>query len=266
MMRAPLEEREYEVWADDTYPPYVLLLLREESALPTYKIINPAKNNKVEFVSDNYQEVTYWLLEDEYSRVEGRTKILEVWEQSMITAEELSSVPSRGADGSEYKHELISGKLIRLPLNSAVHGIICADLMATIYKHVESRDLGIVFGTGTGFLIERTPDTVLGVDVAYVSNERLATISNLDEFIPFAPDLAIEVLGVNDVISELGDRLQRYFNAGARAVWVFDLTSRTATIHDSQGSAQTVSETDTFNGGDVLPELYVDLARLYSSI
>lgn len=76
-----LGEREYEVWADDSYPPYILLVVRAEGARPAFKVLDPLEGNKVAFASDDYDEVWWWLREDEYSRVEGRTKILEVWEQ-----------------------------------------------------------------------------------------------------------------------------------------------------------------------------------------
>jgi hypothetical protein len=32
----PAGEREFEVWTDDSYPPYVLLLYREEKEPPVY--------------------------------------------------------------------------------------------------------------------------------------------------------------------------------------------------------------------------------------
>lgn len=76
-----LGEREYEVWADDSYPPYILLVVRTEGERPAFKILRPLEGNKVAFESDDYAEVRWWLLEDEFSLVEGRTKILEVWEQ-----------------------------------------------------------------------------------------------------------------------------------------------------------------------------------------
>jgi hypothetical protein len=77
----PLGEREYEVWADDQYPPYILLLYREERDPPAYVVTDPRENNKVVFSSHSYHEVCLWLSEDEFGLVEARMKVLEWWEQ-----------------------------------------------------------------------------------------------------------------------------------------------------------------------------------------
>jgi len=69
------------VWADDEYPPYILLLYREERDPPAYVVTNPAKNNKVVFSSHSYDEICQWLSEDEYGLVEARMKVLHWWEQ-----------------------------------------------------------------------------------------------------------------------------------------------------------------------------------------
>ncbi|HEX6625568.1 MAG TPA: hypothetical protein VF064_17770 [Pyrinomonadaceae bacterium] len=79
--QTPLGEREYEVWADDSYPPYILVVIREEAEPPTFKVLGPSERNHVVFSSTDYDEVWWWLQEDEFHRVEGRAKILEWWEQ-----------------------------------------------------------------------------------------------------------------------------------------------------------------------------------------
>ena len=77
---AELGEREYEVWADDSYPPYILVVVRvAESA--SFKVLDPKEQSKEVFSSNDYVEVYHWLREDEFSRVEGRTRVLEWWEQ-----------------------------------------------------------------------------------------------------------------------------------------------------------------------------------------
>ena len=63
----------------------------------------------------------------------------------------------------------------------------------------KSAKLGKTYAAETGFLIERDPDTVRGADVAFVrSGTSCAAITNPKKYIPFAPDLAVEVLSPND--------------------------------------------------------------------
>jgi hypothetical protein len=60
-----------ELWMDTTAsPPYVLILLGDSSGKTC--IYDPALSYQIVFQSDTYQEAKLWLLEDEYSLVEGR--------------------------------------------------------------------------------------------------------------------------------------------------------------------------------------------------
>jgi hypothetical protein len=79
--REALGEREYEVWADEQYPPYILVLYREEGDPPTYIVSDLRENNKVVFSSHSYEEVRRWLNEDEFGLVGARMKVQEWWEQ-----------------------------------------------------------------------------------------------------------------------------------------------------------------------------------------
>ena len=87
--KACVGEREFEVWADDSYPPYVLVLYREEKEPPAFVVRDPIEQNRVVFSSHNYEEVCLWLGEDEFSRVDGRMKILEWWEQESYSKREI---------------------------------------------------------------------------------------------------------------------------------------------------------------------------------
>jgi hypothetical protein len=56
----PVGEREFEVWTDDSYPPYVLLLYREEREPATYVVSDPMEQHRVAFSSHSYEEVCSW--------------------------------------------------------------------------------------------------------------------------------------------------------------------------------------------------------------
>jgi glyoxylate utilization-related uncharacterized protein len=59
----------YEVWVDEgILPPYLLLLIFSEGK---YSVYDPVVKSVV-FASDSYESARVWLLEDEYTKVEGR--------------------------------------------------------------------------------------------------------------------------------------------------------------------------------------------------
>ncbi len=59
----------YEVWVDEGLsPPYILLVLPEGDRVDVFD----PKKDKVVHVAAAYEDAKLWLLEDEYTRVEGR--------------------------------------------------------------------------------------------------------------------------------------------------------------------------------------------------
>ena len=47
-------------------------------------------------------------------------------------------------------------------------------------------------------------------------------ITNPEKHVPFAPDLAVEVLSPNDRPDEVEEKVQEWLAAGSRAVWTVD--------------------------------------------
>jgi len=182
----------------------------------------------------------------------------------LITADELLVMPHRDEKGNDCRLELIRGELKVMSPTKLPHGIICASVAAELSVFVRERDLGIVVGAETGFIVERNPDTVLGVDAAFISHERLATIEDPDKFAPFAPDLAVEVMSPSNTAREMEEKTALYFGAGARAVWVFNTKKRTASVYTSPSEVRVFNEDERFDGGEVLPGFTLDLAKLFA--
>jgi len=68
-----MKEPWFEVWIDDSItPPYVLLVGLDSKQLDSVMVYDPNKNYSVIHQGENYEETRLWLLEDEYTRVEGR--------------------------------------------------------------------------------------------------------------------------------------------------------------------------------------------------
>jgi len=182
----------------------------------------------------------------------------------LITADELPVMPPYDENGKQCRFELIRGELKVMSLAKPLHGVICSRLNFKIGGFVEEHDLGEAFGAETGFLLEREPDTVLGPDVAFVSYERLTAAESFEKYFPFAPDLAVEVLSPGNTRPEMEEKIAMYFAAGSRAVWVFDPKKRTAAVYTSPSEVRVFSESETFDGGEVLPGFTLDLAKLFA--
>ena len=183
----------------------------------------------------------------------------------LITADELLAMPHYEGR-NDIRLALIRGELKKMSPTGGTHGILRATIGAELIIFVREKDLGLVFGAETGFVVERDPDTVIGADVAYVSHERMKDVENLDKFLPFAPDLAVEVLSPGNTVQEIDEKIARHFAAGSRAVWVFKPKQRAVAVYGSPFDVRILGEQDTLDGGEVLPGFALDLSKLFAVV
>src|ERR1700690_447656 len=84
------------------------------------------------------------------------------------TDEELETLPRDG-----HKYELLDGNLIRNPIYAG-HGKTCVCLGALLHHFANTRKLGRVYDSSTGFRL--SDDLLLCPDIAFVSKARLKTV------------------------------------------------------------------------------------------
>lgn len=104
-------------------------------------------------------------------------------------------------------------------LASGVHGEIATTISGYLFMHLLQNDLGRLFDSSTTFLIapnlpKREPD------VAFVALERLP--ENVDDVVPVAPDLAVEIISGSDGWKEVVNKATTYLHTGVKVVWVVD--------------------------------------------
>ena len=143
------------------------------------------------------------------------------------------------------------------------HGEVAGEIFWRINIQVKSAKLGKTYAAATGFIM-RDPDTVRGPDVAFVRADRLLEIKNRKKYVPFAPDLAVEVLSPNDRPDAVDEKVQEWLAAGSRAVWIVDPETRSVTVHRPGAEPITLTEDQDLDGGDVLPGFVCRVALFFS--
>lgn len=107
------------------------------------------------------------------------------------------------------------------------------------------------------------PRRPLVPDLAFVTNDRLAALSDDDlELPPIAPDVAIEILSPGDKPAYLAHKIEVYLAAGSALVMVVDPRTRSVRLHDARG-------TRTLSGGDAIvhdamPGFVLPLPQLFA--
>jgi Uma2 family endonuclease len=175
----------------------------------------------------------------------------------LVTAEELEAMGPASA-----RRELIEGEIVDIPMGGARQGIAMAHLLADLVGYLDTHQAGIAFGSHTGFVVTRNPDSVLAPSVGVVLAERLPERDIWEGFVPFAPDLAVEIElteSYNDVIAR---KAALYLTNGSKCVWVVRPKPRTVTVFRPDAPEATLGTDDVLDGGDMLPDFQLPLAAL----
>lgn len=173
-----------------------------------------------------------------------------------VTAEELFEYPD-----SRY-YELVRGVPRVCEPPGGLRGMIAARIAARLSDHVERLELGTVL-VEAGYVLQRAPDTVRGPDVSFVSVSRLPPDRIPAQFIPGAPDLAVEILSPSSRWSEIEEKITDYLAAGARLVWVVELGERRVIVRYPDRPPRIVGDADTLDGEDVVPAFALAVAELF---
>lgn len=166
----------------------------------------------------------------------------------LLTAEEFFLLPNP-ADGSQQ--ELIRGEVVTMPPPGGLHGVCCSKVDRKLGAFVDAGPGGILACNDTGFITERSPDSVRGPDISYWSRERLPQVPV--GYIEVSPDMLVEVLSPSNTSKQICVKLKEYFARGVRLVWVIAPEDRTLTIYRTADEGRVLHETATVTGEDVLP-------------
>ena len=160
--------------------------------------------------------------------------------------------------------ELIEGVLWSRPLAGWKVGSITSVLTMHIQRYVSHNQSGCVTATGTGYRLAET--TVLAPDIGFIRAEQIP--DELPEgFIPFAPDLAVEVLSPGNSAGEMSRKVELFFRYGTRLIWVVHPNQRKVDVYhpaEDGATVQFLGLDDTITGGDVLPGFSLAIRDLFT--
>ena len=179
-------------------------------------------------------------------------------ETKLMTAEELLNMPKDG-----YRYELVRGVLKKMAPVGHTGGFYELRIGSLLAMYVDANRIGRAYGANTGFLLERDPDYVLAPDAAFVRQERVEAVPEERGYFPGAPDFVAEVISPTDRYSEVYAKVEEWLNAGARMVAVVNPRNRTVQVYRSMTDVVTLAETDTLDGGDVVPGWRLPVAAIF---
>jgi Uma2 family endonuclease len=126
---------------------------------------------------------------------------------------------------SPGKRELLDGELIELPPAKQKHLIVQHRIAEVLRRYLAGRGLGEAY-IEAGFYL--AAGHWVQPDVSIVLNEQIGR-SDPDGYLEGAPALAVEVISRGNTAESVDRKIVRYFENGAREVWVW--YPRTRRVH-----------------------------------
>ena len=147
---------------------------------------------------------------------------------ALMTADEFAQMST--AEAEDY--ELVEGELIALPSGNPLHAEIRGRTERLIRNYFERNPIGRVLGEIDCRIAD---DTVRRPDVSVFLGDRLKQIDPNKVPVPFAPDIAVEVLSPSESAVDVHRKVLNYLAAGSQEVWLLDHANAELFIRTSSG-------------------------------
>jgi hypothetical protein len=157
--------------------------------------------------------------------------------------------------------ECVAGTLIEKRIGYREASIAGA-LLAEFERHVAAKKLGVVTGAEGSYRLSnhlvRTPAAGFCAAGTFPGD----TVPG--EAAPDTiPQFVVEVPGSDSTPGEVARRLEDYFVAGVKLVWVVDLQHRVVNVHKSASKFVAVSESGTLDSGRIAGGFKIPVATLF---
>lgn len=111
---------------------------------------------------------------------------------------------------------------------------------------------GVVLGGEAGCILQRDPDTVVGIDVAYFSPEALVA-DRATTLVDGPPILAVEILSPSDRQQDIDEKVDLYLEAGVPLIWIVDPHLKTVVVVRPDAPPRLYNATETLDAEPHLP-------------
>lgn len=135
--------------------------------------------------------------------------------KTLMTAEEFAQMET----AEDESYELVDGELIPVPSAIPLHAVIRDRMVRLVSNYFEGNTTGGAIG-GTDCLI--SSDTVRKPDLSVFLGERWTELDLYRVPVPFAPDIAVEVLSPSEHAMDVTRKVRDYLSAGSQEVWLLD--------------------------------------------
>jgi Uma2 family endonuclease len=165
-----------------------------------------------------------------------------------VTPEELLAMP----EGERY--ELVDGVPVEKTM-SLLSSRVEMTLGRILDAYSVEKDLGWVLGPTCGYrCFAWKPGKVRRPDASFIARDRLPSEEHWSEgYFTIPPDLAVEITSPHEEVGDLEEKIEAYFRAGVRLIWVIHPEVRAIQVIRADGSGLRIRPGGELSGEDVVP-------------
>jgi Uma2 family endonuclease len=178
-----------------------------------------------------------------------------------VTVDILLTLPDDG-----YMYEVVEGVLVRMAGSgeeaTRIGGLLLIALGSFVYTH----RLGVVTGADGVYKFPGA-ETGLLPDVGFYARERHPDHRPSPRPVPFAPDLAVEVVSPDQTADEMAAKARTYLTGGTLLVWVVWPQAHHIDVwrpETRDRPTATLNIGDMLDGDDVVPGFTYPVARVFA--
>ena len=164
----------------------------------------------------------------------------------------------------DTRYEIVRGQRKEKPPMGVPQNLVCAALSSYLGPYVREHQLGSSVPE-TLFVLDRGSNLQRRPDLAFVSRQRWHRPSQTEAW-DVVPDLAVEVISPTNRADDLVRKIDDYFAAGVRLVWVVYTQQRRVYVYHSPEDIRVVGPSGVLQGDDVVPGFSVPVAKLFEDL
>ncbi len=135
-------------------------------------------------------------------------------------------------------------------------------LMSWLRQQPEPR--GALLGGEAGCRIRHNPDTVVGIDLIYISATLAAQEPEDTTLIDGVPTLAVEILSPSDTQEDIDERVDELLEAGVALIWIINPHHQTVLVYRPDEAPVLYNVNQELTAEPHLPGFRVPVAEIFS--
>jgi len=181
-------------------------------------------------------------------------RTLSIEQRTDVTVDELEKM------ALEYPAELHDGKVV-YKMASPEHSIIQSNVTTDLNLYLRQNRIGYSMPEANFRLWPKRANQSRIPDVAFVKKERLP--KNLKRFPAIAPDLAVEIISIEDGFLNVMNKVDAYLDQGTQIVWVVISDTREVLVCTAAGKH---SVKDVLTAPELLPGFELPVSKIFEGL